>query len=73
MRADLADRTANPTKNVGVSNNLGGALVFVTLRMQRAFNAEDLYDALETKFGAGKVAGDKDRATQGTYVFTILP
>ena len=73
MRADLADRTKNPTKNVAVANNLGGALIFLTIRAQRSLNVEDIYDALETKFGAGKIAGDKDTATQGAYVFTILP
>lgn len=64
LRAKLTDRTNIPAMTVGT--NLPGApglvvnfdLVFQGVQ----FKPEDVFDALETKFGSGKVLADTDAA-----------
>lgn len=73
LRNQLADRNANPSRTVALSNiGSGGANVFVSLRFQRTMNPEDIFDALEAKFGAGKVISDLDNNGHGQFSFTIL-
>lgn len=73
-RVQLADRTLNPTRNVTPSSSGGGQIVSVVLRYAGVnFNAEDVYDALVAKYGAGKVSTDRDVLSQGQYQFVIIP
>lgn len=69
-RAQLADRTLNPTRNVA-----GGSSVTIVLTLATgvSFNPEDVYDALVVKYGAGKVSSDRDVQSMGGYHFRIIP
>lgn len=74
LRARLADRNVNPTQTAAVPTGAsGGTCVELTLVFQRAFNAEDIFDALVVKYGAGKVISDHPEAARNTYQFRILP
>jgi hypothetical protein len=74
-RADMANRTLNPTRNVTAAGSGGGGQIatFVLRFAGRDFNPEDVYDALVTKYGAGKVSSDRDVQAQGQYHLTIIP
>jgi hypothetical protein len=73
-RAQLADTTRNPRKQVKGGNALGGHRVNIQLTFENlSFHPEDLFDALEAKYGSGKVASDKDTMGQGSYHFRISP
>lgn len=63
LRAKLANRSDNPVRNVGNPNIPGapGLTVSVDLTFQGVnFKPEDLFDALEAKYGAGHVQSDDD-------------
>ena len=67
LRAQLADRTLNPTRNVtpavmptGQHGNGGHVTQFNLVFEGVAFNPEDVFDALVTKYGSGKVLADTD-------------
>lgn len=63
LRARLANRSDNPIRNVGNPNIPGapGLTVSVDLTFQGVnYKPEDLFDALEAKYGTGKVVSDDD-------------
>lgn len=74
-RTTLADRALNPSRTVGVATASGGGqVVILTLVYQGAtYNAEDLFDALEARYGAGKVTSDRDVNAQGQLHLRIKP
>jgi hypothetical protein len=43
------------------------------VRSVATFNPEDVYDALVTKYGAGKVTTDRDTTSMGQYQYRIAP
>jgi hypothetical protein len=75
-RTQLADRGLNPSRTVGATTTplAPGQVVTVDLVFQgRAVNGEDIFDALEAKYGAGKVVSDRDTlARGGPYSFRVL-
>jgi hypothetical protein len=74
LRAQLADRTLNPSRNVA-QGNTAATMIDVRLELTTGvtFNPEDIYDALVTKYGAGKVTTSLDTSSQGQYSFRIAP
>lgn len=63
LRAQLADRRLNPAQSVGNPNvpQAPGLVVTVDLVFQGVqFKPEDLFDALEAKYGVGKIHSDRD-------------
>lgn len=69
-RAQLADQARNPRRSV----KGGGEIVHVVLTFDnRQFIPEDLFDALEAKYGAGKVSSDSDTMGQRQFEFRITP
>jgi hypothetical protein len=74
LRAQLADRTLNPSRNVAQGNT---AATMIDIRLELTsgvtFNPEDIYDSLVTRYGAGKVSTSLDTSSQGQYSFRIAP
>lgn len=73
-RQQLADRRLNPTRQQAATATAtaGGTRIHVDLIYDGiAFNAEDLFDALEVRYGAGHVTSDRDVLSQGGYQFRI--
>lgn len=72
-RSELASRAVSPIRAVAGT----GAVVHVDLRFAsgKQFLPEDLFDALEAKYGAGKVTTDRDTQAgrQGGLQFVISP
>jgi hypothetical protein len=77
LRTKLADRNSNPVRNVGNPNIPGapGLTVTVDLTFQGVnFKPEDLFDALEAKYGSGKVVSDDDSFNRlGPLRFRVIP
>jgi hypothetical protein len=50
-------------------------MIDVRLELQTGvtFNPEDIYDALVTKYGAGKVSTSLDTSSMGQYSYRIAP
>lgn len=67
-RTDLTDRTRNPSAQVR-----GGQTVTLILTFDdtKAFVPEDLWDALITRYGAGKVTGTTDGQARNTFRWTV--
>lgn len=76
-RTELTDRALNPIRSVAALPNQAyspGQVIFVSLVYQGvSFVPEDLYDALATKYGAGKVQSDNDTQSMGQLAFRITP
>lgn len=75
-RAQMADRTQNPIRTTGDTTKVGspGLVIHVDFVFQGvAFKPEDLFDALEAKYGAGKVTNDTDSAGRPPYRLRIVP
>lgn len=72
-RAELASRPISPIRAASGT----GIVVHVDLRFAggKQFLAEDLFDALEVKYGAGKVTTDRDTQAgrQAPLQFVISP
>ena len=78
LRAQMADRARTPAPTVAPNPqaNAGGQVVVCNLVFQgRVFNPEDLFDALEAKYGAGKVISDTDNVGRqgGPFNLRVLP
>lgn len=78
VRAALADRTLNPTRNVPAAlpagqHGSGGQVTQFNIVYEGVnFNPEDVFDALETKYGSGKVIADTDQlARSGPFNLRI--
>lgn len=69
-RTALTDRNNNPSGNVK-----GGQTVTLILTYAdgKTFVPEDLWDALITRYGAGKVEGATDGQARNHYRWNILP
>lgn len=69
-RTDLTDHNRNRSGIVA-----GGQTVTLILTYAdgKSFVPEDLWDALITKFGAGKVTGATDMQSNGIYRWIINP
>jgi hypothetical protein len=69
-RTDAANRNLNPSAIVA-----GGQTVTLILTYAdgKVFVPEDLWDALTTKFGAGKVTGSTDVQARNNFRWTISP
>jgi hypothetical protein len=67
-RTDLTDHNRNPSAIVA-----GGQTVtlILTFDSTKVFVAEDLWDALITKYGAGKVTGTTDMQARNVYRWTV--
>jgi hypothetical protein len=67
-RTDLTDHARNPSAIVR-----GGQTVTLILTFDdtKVFVAEDLWDALITKYGAGKVTGTTDTQARNIYRWTV--
>jgi hypothetical protein len=74
LRAQLADRTLNPSRNVA-QGNTAATMIDIRLELQTGvtFNPEDVYDALVVKYGAGKVSTSLDTSSMGQFSFRISP
>lgn len=76
-RAQLADRArVNATTIAAAPNTATGLVVSVELRFVggKQFVPEDLYDALDTKYGSGKVTSPLDNLGRtGPFRFDINP
>lgn len=69
-RAQLADLARNPRRQVAGT----GEVVQLTLVFEnKNFIPEDLFDALEAKYGAGKVTADQDTMGQRQFVLRVKP
>lgn len=72
-RSELANRAISPIRAATGT----GVVVHVALRFAggKQFLPEDLFDALVTKYGAGKVTTDRDTQAgrQGPLEFVISP
>lgn len=75
LRTQLADRTKVNAQNVAPSpNTSAGLVVSVMLTYNKQFVPEDLFDALEAKYGSGKVVSDQDSVGRtGPFHFRIIP
>jgi hypothetical protein len=76
LRTALADRAQQPARTQAAAANYnGGAIIDVTLVYSggRAALPEDIFDALEAKYGSGKVVTDRDALTPGMLQMRILP
>jgi hypothetical protein len=72
-RTALTDRSKNPTATVAPAGvGSGGKMISLTLMYERQFVPEDLWDALITKYGAGKVISDTDEQGMGVYRWRVL-
>lgn len=70
-RTDLTDHNKNKSLNVAGGQVVTLHLVFET---GKTFIPEDLWDALITKYGAGKVISDTDvQAAPGGYRWRVIP
>lgn len=69
-RTSLTDHGLNPSNIVR-----GGQTITLILTFDdtKVFVAEDLWDALITKFGAGKVTGATDMQAKNIYRWIINP
>lgn len=67
-RTALTDHNLNPSAIVK-----GGQTITLILTFDdtKVFVAEDLWDALITKYGAGKVSGATDNQARNTYRWTV--
>jgi hypothetical protein len=74
-RASLADRATQPANNVAASNTGSGGQVLCFYLRFAGLQAkpEDVFDALITKYGAGKVALDNDASGHGNFSLVITP
>lgn len=69
-RSQLADTARNPRRQVAGT----GEVIVVTFTFEnKNFIPEDLFDALEAKYGAGKVTSDRDTMGQRDFHFRIKP
>jgi hypothetical protein len=69
-RGNLTDRNLNRSPTV----QGGGQVVHLTLVFDgKQFVPEDLWDALITKYGAGKVTSDVDLNANGRYRWRVKP
>lgn len=69
-RSQLADQARNPRRQVaGTGEVIDVQLVFEN----KNFIPEDLFDALEAKYGAGKVTSDRDTMGLRKFVFRVKP
>lgn len=76
LRQRLTSRTVSPSRTEASAPNYnGGGTFIVTLTFSggRAALPEDIFDALEVKYGAGKVVTDRDDVTPGQLQLRILP
>jgi hypothetical protein len=76
LRAQLADRSFTPSPQVaGTVPGTPGLSVTVDLTfVGRQFKPEDLFDALEAKYGSGKIVSDRDSVGRlGPLSFRVLP
>lgn len=72
-RAQLSDRTLNPSRTVApaVGTNMGGQVVHLALVMQGvAFLAEDLYDAIAAKYDTAAALTTALTGANNDLVFT---
>lgn len=69
-RTDLTDHNRNPSSIVA-----GGQTVTLVLTFAdgKVFVPEDLWDALITRYGAGKVTGATDGQARNHYRWIISP
>lgn len=69
-RIDLTDHNRNPSNAVA-----GGQTVTLILSFDtgKVFVPEDLWDALITKYGAGKVTNVKDSNSRNMYHWLVSP
>lgn len=67
-RTQLTDHNLNPSNQVR-----GGQTVTLILTFDdtKTFVPEDLWDALITKYGAGKLSGSTDGQTRNHYRWTV--
>jgi hypothetical protein len=69
-RTQLADQTRIPRRQVAGT----GLVVNVRLTFEnKNFIPEDLFDALEAKYGSGKVTADNDSLGHGNFALRIKP
>jgi hypothetical protein len=69
-RADVAARNLNPSNSVAGGQVVTLELIFDT---GKTFVPEDLWDALITKYGAGKVTGDTDTSGGNRFRWRVSP
>lgn len=70
-RASMANRAINPRMTVAGGR---GVQVSVELIFDGVdFKAEDLFDALEAKYGSGKVTSDTDQTGRNHFRLRIKP
>jgi hypothetical protein len=75
LRTYLADRGQQPARTqASAANYNGGSVVHLDLVFSggRAVLPEDIFDALEAKYGSGKVVTDRDALTPGVLQMRIL-
>lgn len=67
-RTDMANRTLNPSRTVP-----GGQVITLNLILDGvAFEPEDLFDALETLYGSGKVRNEHEVAAGNVFHLRIV-
>ncbi len=72
-RAQLADQARNPRRQVAGGSALGGQTIQVSLTFQnRNFIPEDLFDALEAKYGVNKVFPIATLWAIGSFTFALF-
>jgi hypothetical protein len=69
-RTDLLDHNRNPSSAVAGGQTVTLLLTFDT---SKVFVPEDLWDALITKYGAGKVTNLADSNSKNVYRWLISP
>jgi hypothetical protein len=76
-RVLLADRNVHPIRTVAApasASQSPGLVVTIDLVFQGvAFKPEDIFDALEAKYGSGKVVSDTDTAQRLPLRLRIVP
>lgn len=76
-RASAADRGRNPIQGYALgagTTAVNSGHIAVQLMFQGVQGkAEDIFDALETKYGAGKVTTDRDSLAGNRLQFRIKP
>lgn len=68
-RSDMAAATLSQRATIAGGNVMHIALIFDGV----AANPEDVFDALVTKFGSGKVTSDRDTAARNMFQLRIKP
>jgi hypothetical protein len=76
LRASVGKVGQQPARTQAAAANYnGGSVVHLDLVFSggRAALPEDIFDALEAKYGSGKVVTDRDALTPGVLQMRILP